>query len=223
MSVKQTTSRRRVAASHGEAVKANVPASRFVAAFLEGVTQLEAARSAFDGARVTQLDILRKSIVGVPAVSEADWDRTWKEPVRAALLASGRYQEKSLPPKVAALGVVVMGLTNGIEPREGDTLKLYEDYARQQLAKRGLREVKAQGTKRQSPEAKEAKAAKAAQADYMGAVERVTLGNASFAADLALCMANPDSREELRRLVAEIAEEERAKDREEAKASRRRK
>lgn len=223
MTDKQTTSRRRVAASQGVATKDNVAAGRFVAAFLEGVTQLEAARNAFDGARVTQLDILRKSLVGVAAVSEADWDRTWKEPVKAALVASGRYQEKSLPPKVAALGVVVMGLTNGIEPREGDTLKGYEDYSRQQLAKRGLREAKAQGAKRQTAEAKEAKEAKRAQADYVGAVERTVLGNKAFAADLAMCMADPDAREELRKLCAEIAEELRAQDKEEAKPSRRRK
>lgn len=216
----QTRSARRVAASKGVAVKANSEASRFVAAYLEGVKGVEDANSALAGAKLSALAVCVAAVKGVPAVSQTDWDRTWKEPTKLALLASGRYQEKSVAPKVAALGVVVMGLTNGIAPREGDTFKLYEDYARQQLAKRGLREVKAQGAKRQDAGAKEAKAA---QVQFVEACNVVSLHNDQLAANLALVMADPDARKELAKLVAEIAEEIKAKDAEEAAPSRRRK
>lgn len=216
----QTRSARRVAASQGVATKDNVLAGRFVSAYLQGVQGVEAANNALATSKLDALTVCRKALVGVEKVTEADWDRTWKEPVKAALMASGRYQEKSLPPKVAALQVVVMGITNGIEPREGDTFKLYEDYSRQQLAKRGLREVKAQGAKRQDAGAKEAKAA---QVQFVEACNVVSLHNDQLAANLALVMADPDARKELAKLVAEIAEEIKAKDAEEAAPSRRRK
>jgi hypothetical protein len=216
----QTRSARRVAASQGVATKENVAAGRIVAALLEGVSQVETARNAFDASRLTQLEIMVKACAGLEPVTEVIWDRTWKDAVKAGLLASGRYQEKSLPPKVSALQVVVMGLTNGIAPREGMTLKAYEDLARQQLAKRGLREVKAQGAKRQDPAAKEAKASQLA---FSEACNVVSLHNASLAANLALVMADPDARQELAKLVAEIAEEVKAKDAAEAAPSRRRK
>jgi hypothetical protein len=231
----QTRSARRVAASKGVAVKTNAEASRFVAAYLEGVKGVEDANSALAGAKLSALAVCVAAVKGVPAVSQSDWDRTWKEPTKLALLASGRYQEKSVPPKVAALGVVVMGLTNGIAPREGDTFKLYEDYARQQLAKRGLREVKAQGGgqsgagKASKAAAKADKAAKAEQTAYMAACERLAAlassvgGVETRAKNLALVLVDQEARDEFWSLVAEIADDVRARDQEEAKTSRRRK
>lgn len=217
----QTRSARRVAATKGAAVKDNVVASRFVNAYLEGSKAVEDAKAGLAGAKTSALDIVRKALVGCEAISEALWDRTWKEPVAKALAASGRYHEKSIPPKVAALKVVVMGLTNGVAVADGDTIKSYEDKARQQLAKRGLYEAKKQGAKRQDAGAKEAKAA---QASFVEACNVVSLHNDAMARNLALVMADPEGREELATLVAEIAEEIAKRNaEEEAPKSRRRK
>ena len=186
---------------------------RLVAAYLDGAARLETARTAVAGAKGSALDFIRQALADVAPIFEATWDATWKEPVAAALIASGRYSPRSVPPKVAALKVVCMGLTNGLQPREGDTIKLYEDFARQQMARRGdqlwngIYTPKPQGAKQQDHVHRQAKAEQRA---FCDACDRVALVAApetreAFAGHLATILSTPEGRGRLRELVADLA------------------
>lgn len=217
----QTSSRRRVAESQGAAIKENVVASRFANAYLQGTAEVASAETLLAGAKTSALETCKAALAGVDKVTQAEFERTWTEPLKAALKASGRFEEKSIPPKVGALKVVILGLTNGYATLPSDTIKGYEARIRPALIKDGVYTPANAGGAKAKPAAD--KAAKKAQSEFVTACEVVSLHNATLADNLALVMADAEGRKELETLVAEIAEEIRAKDKEEEKTSRRRK
>lgn len=226
------TSRRRVAASQGVATKANVPAARFAEAFLSGSRAVETKKGELDFATKDQLTKCFEALEGVPPVTQEDFTANWKPALEVALKAAKKpdgspvYGEKTIAPTIGRLAPVILGITNHIIERlPSHTVVSYGAAARPKLIEKGVyKPANKGGAKGGAANAKrQASQAKKAQSEFVTACEVVSLHNATLADNLALVMADAEGRKELETLVAEIAEEIRAKDKEEEKTSRRRK
>lgn len=172
-------------------------ANRVALAFLGSVEQVEVAQAALLSSKSHQLAEVAKALTGVAPVSEVSWTADYKVVIAKALAdakgADGqpRYAAGSINPKLSALKVVVMGITNGVVPLEGEMIKAYEDRARQQMTREEIYTPSSSGAK------KDGRARKQEQVAYQDACLCVALKDENRARLLGLTMSSPISRKAL--------------------------
>lgn len=152
------------------------------------VTEAERAVSTL---KLALLPTLANQLEDVGPVSEPAWLAHWVKPAEAAYMASGRCTQTdpnkiklSMGSAVSAQKIAVIGLTNGIKPVEGESLKTYVDRARRILKDRKVLTGENKPIEPRTPAAKPEQA-KGAQPSTLNLIQQISKGDDNMADALA--------------------------------------